>query len=47
MPQTEWKNYFQSLFTAAGDNEIPEALEIEEPDDEIENLIFNSEITDD
>ena len=29
------------------DNEIPEALEIEEPDDEIEYLIFNSEITND
>ena len=29
------------------DNENPEALEIEEPDDEIEYLIFNSEITND
>ena len=45
--QTEWKNYFQALFTAVDDNEIPEALEIEEPDDEIEYLIFNSEITND
>ena len=28
-------------------HDIPEELEIDEPDDEIENLIFNSEITDD
>ena len=43
--QTEWKNYFQALFTAVDDNEIPEALEKEEPGDEIEYLNFNSEIT--
>ena len=45
--QTNWKNYFLSLFTAEEANEYPEGLEIEEPDDEIENLISNSEKTDD
>ena len=35
------------MFASEGDEDLCNNIEIDEPDDEIENLIFNSEITDD
>ena len=43
----DWYKHFQTLFTTTEHIEYPVKLEIETPQDEIENLFFGSEITDD
>ena len=43
----EWLTHFENLFANLDDNDAFEDLETEEPDNEIEELKFNSEITDD
>ena len=45
--KTEWLIHFENLFANPDNNEAYEDIEIDEPDNEIEELIFNSEITDD
>ena len=45
--QEDWYKHFQTLFATTENIEVPDELEIETLDDEIENLIFSSEITDD
>ena len=45
--KADWLTHFENLFASEGDEDSNDNIEIDEPDDEIENLIFNSEITDD
>lgn len=43
----DWLTHFETLFANQSEEEITDDIEIEVPDSEIENLIFNSEITED
>ena len=45
----EWLNHFENLFSSDSldNSDIIEDIEIEEPNDEIEHLIFNESISDD
>ena len=43
----DWYKHFQNLFKTTENINVPVELEIDAPDDEIEFLIFSSEITDD
>ena len=45
--EMEWLIHFENLFANPDEHDAFEDIEIEEPDIEIEELIFNSEITDD
>ena len=42
-----WYEHFQTFFATTENIEVPAELEINTPADEIESLIFSSEITDD
>ena len=47
--QQEWLKHFEKLFSSNNldNSDILDDIEIEEPDDEIEHLIFNKSISDD
>ena len=45
--KTDWLKHFENLFANPDENNEFDDLQIVEPDSEIEELIFNSEITDD